>query len=86
LCAAHSTAWRSFAQATGETESGLHDDFKPQIKASPSVSAKEQIEQDVKKNKVFVYMKVSPRRSGRLVVYCQLGGLQRYFVVTLTAL
>lgn len=57
---ATANVWRTFAQTTDGSDSGLHDDFKPQIKAQPSVSAKEQIKQDVRNNKVFLYMKGTP--------------------------
>ena len=51
----------SFAtSAAGPSDSEVHDDFKPQVKAAPSASVAEQIEQDVKGHKVFLYMKVSP--------------------------
>ena len=47
---------RGLAQAPGDD---THDDFAPQFKASPASSVTEQIQQDIKENKVFVYMKVS---------------------------
>ena len=46
---------RGMAQSS---DSDIHSDFQPQIKATPSASVTEQIQQDIKDNKVFVYMKV----------------------------
>lgn len=37
-----------------------HDDFKPKYKGSSSANINEQIENDVKSNRVFVYMKGVP--------------------------
>lgn len=46
---------RGMAQTS---DSDTHDDFAPQVKASPASSVVEQIQQDIKEHKVFVYMKV----------------------------
>ena len=47
---------RGFAASAAEDS---HDDFKPQAHASgPAAGVRETIEQDLKENKVFVYMKV----------------------------
>ena len=63
--AASCTASRSFASSkqafsagTPSEEDDTHDDFRPQVKASPSATAEDQIKQDITNNKVFIYMKV----------------------------
>ena len=61
FCAGAYAVHHSFAtSAAGPSDSDVHDDFKPQVKAAPSASVAEQIEQDVKGHKVFLYMKASP--------------------------
>ena len=61
FCAGAYAVNHSFAtSAAGPSDSDVHDDFKPQVKAAPSASVAEQIEQDVKGHKVFLYMKASP--------------------------
>ena len=46
---------RGMAQSS---DSDMHSDFQPQVKATPAASVSEQIQQDIKDHKVFVYMKV----------------------------
>ncbi len=46
-------ALRRFSTVDDDT----HDDFKPQVKAEPSGSLVEQIENDIKSHDVFIYMK-----------------------------
>ena len=55
LAAISVSAWRGFAQ-TPDTDT--HDDFAPSFKAQPAASVSDQIQQDIKDHKVFVYMKV----------------------------
>lgn len=57
LFAGATSLLRGMAQTPG---SDTHDDFAPQFKASPGASVAEQIQQDIKEHKVFVYMKVPP--------------------------
>lgn len=40
------------------SDGDMHSDFQPQVKATPAASVSEQIQQDIKDHKVFVYMKV----------------------------
>lgn len=47
---------RGMAQSS---DSDMHSDFQPQVKATPAASVSEQIQQDIKDHKVFVYMKVN---------------------------
>lgn len=42
------------------TDEDSHDDFKPQVKSAPSSSVNDQIEQDIKEHRVFLYMKGIP--------------------------
>lgn len=46
---------RGFAVVSGEDS---HDDFKPKYKDEPVDDAKTTIENDIKSNQVFIYMKV----------------------------
>lgn len=46
---------RGMAQSS---DSDMHNDFQPQVKATPAASVTDQIQQDIQNNKVFVYMKV----------------------------
>lgn len=55
LAAASQTFVRGMAQTP---DSDMHSDFQPQVKSTPAASAVEQIQQDIKDHKVFVYMKV----------------------------
>ncbi|KAL3134092.1 hypothetical protein ABBQ32_008516 [Trebouxia sp. C0010 RCD-2024] len=55
--ASSTTCLRGMAQSS---DSDIHSDFQPQIKATPSASVSEQIQQDIKDHKVFVYMKGNP--------------------------
>lgn len=52
-------ACQSFVRGMAQTpDSDMHSDFQPQVKSTPAASAAEQIQQDIKDHKVFVYMKV----------------------------
>ncbi len=52
-------ACQSFVRGMAQTpDSDMHSDFQPQVKSTPAASAVEQIQQDIKDHKVFVYMKV----------------------------
>jgi len=55
VAAASHSLMRGMAQTP---DSDMHSDFQPQVKSSPAASATEQIQQDIKDHKVFVYMKV----------------------------
>ena len=55
LAAVSQSLVRGMAQTP---DSNMHSDFQPQVKSTPAASAVEQIQQDIKDNKVFVYMKV----------------------------
>jgi hypothetical protein len=46
---------RSFAVVSGEDS---HDDFKPKYKSEPASDVNTTIENDIKNNDVFIYMKV----------------------------
>ena len=52
-------AYQPFVRGMAQTpDSDMHSDFQPQVKSTPAASAAEQIQQDIKDHKVFVYMKV----------------------------
>ena len=55
LAAVYQYSVRGLAQTP---DSDMHSDFQPQVKSTPAASAAEQIQQDIKDHKVFVYMKV----------------------------
>lgn len=56
-----SPAYQSSVRGMAQTpDSDMHSDFQPQVKTTPAASAVEQIQQDIKDHKVFVYMKGNP--------------------------
>lgn len=59
LAATSVSTWRGFAQSP---DSDTHDDFAPSFKAQPAASVSDQIQQDIKDHRVFVYMKVAGQR------------------------
>jgi len=58
---------RGFASSSS---SDTHDDFKPQANEGTTASVLETIENDLKANKVFVYMKVGVAKRQALSLFC----------------